>query len=149
MEGNIIIGIDPGTNLLGYGIISVKGGKASISAMGVIDMRRCKDIHEKLVHDFGKFSEKEPVQKCTFVFKNIGDAPLIIKQVITSCGCTTRTFTEEPVMPGEKGQINITYDGKGRYTKPFRKIITVESNAKTKYVRLHVVGQMTAAKTEK
>ena len=48
MEGNIIIGIDPGTNLLGYGIISVKGGKASISAMGVIDMRRCKDIHEKL-----------------------------------------------------------------------------------------------------
>lgn len=104
---------------------------------------------EKLVHDFGKFSEKEPVQKCTFVFKNIGDAPLIIKQVITSCGCTTRTFTEEPVMPGEKGQINITYDGKGRYTKPFRKIITVESNAKTKYVRLHVVGQMTAAKTEK
>ena len=89
------------------------------------------------------------VQKCTFVFKNIGDAPLIIKQVITSCGCTTRTFTEEPVMPGEKGQINITYDGKGRYTKPFRKIITVESNAKTKYVRLHVVGQMTAAKTEK
>ncbi len=48
MKENIIIGIDPGTNLLGYGVLSFKGKDASILAMGVIDMRKCKDVHEKL-----------------------------------------------------------------------------------------------------
>lgn len=45
---NIIIGIDPGTNLLGYGVLSFKDKQASVLAMGVIDMRKCKDVHEKL-----------------------------------------------------------------------------------------------------
>jgi len=45
---NIIIGIDPGTNLLGYGVLSFKGRQTSVLAMGVIDMRKCKDVHEKL-----------------------------------------------------------------------------------------------------
>ena len=45
---NIIIGIDPGTNLLGYGVLSFKDKQASVLAMGVIDMRKCKDVHENL-----------------------------------------------------------------------------------------------------
>ena len=45
---NIIIGIDPGTNLLGYGVLSFKDKQAFVLAMGVIDMRKCKDVHEKL-----------------------------------------------------------------------------------------------------
>ena len=48
MEENIIIGIDPGTNLLGYGILSSQGKQVSVLVMGVIDMRKCKDAHEKL-----------------------------------------------------------------------------------------------------
>ena len=35
----IILGIDPGTNVMGYGILSVKGNKAQMMAMGVIDLR--------------------------------------------------------------------------------------------------------------
>ena len=44
----IILGIDPGTNLLGYGIIKVNGRKVEMEAMGVIDMRKVKDIYLKL-----------------------------------------------------------------------------------------------------
>ncbi len=39
----IVLGIDPGTNVMGYGVISVVGQKAKMVAMGVIDMRRESD----------------------------------------------------------------------------------------------------------
>ncbi len=44
----VILGIDPGTNLLGYGILRVGGRKAEMLAMGVIDLRRCPDAYLKL-----------------------------------------------------------------------------------------------------
>lgn len=45
---SILLGIDPGTNLLGYGVIAVNGKNISILAMGVIDLRKCKDVYLKL-----------------------------------------------------------------------------------------------------
>jgi len=47
-NGSVLMGIDPGTNLLGYGIIAVQGKTVSILAMGVIDLRKCKDVYLKL-----------------------------------------------------------------------------------------------------
>lgn len=46
----IILGIDPGTNVMGYGIIRVVGRKASLIAMGVIDMRKIGDPYLRLGH---------------------------------------------------------------------------------------------------
>ena len=48
----IILGIDPGTNIMGYGVIKVTGNKAVIVAMGVIDLHREKDMYLKLGHIF-------------------------------------------------------------------------------------------------
>ena len=48
----IILGIDPGTNLMGYGIIKVEGKKASMVAMGVIDLRKTSDQYLRLGHIF-------------------------------------------------------------------------------------------------
>ena len=48
----IILGIDPGTNVMGYGVIKVEGTKASIVTMGVIDMRKEGDMYLKLGHIF-------------------------------------------------------------------------------------------------
>lgn len=48
----IIMGIDPGTNVMGYGIISCKGQKAEMVAMGVIDMRKEEDPYLRLGHIF-------------------------------------------------------------------------------------------------
>lgn len=50
----IILGIDPGTNIMGYGVIKVTGTKANIIAMGVIDLRSCHDTYIKL----GKIFER-------------------------------------------------------------------------------------------
>ena len=43
---------------------------------------------DKTSHDFGKFSESDPIVKCTFTFTNTGDKPLVINQAVASCGCT-------------------------------------------------------------
>ena len=44
----IILGIDPGTNVLGYGVLHIQGRRVEVKALGVIDLRRCKDVYLKL-----------------------------------------------------------------------------------------------------
>lgn len=44
----VILGIDPGTNVLGYGVLHIQGKRVEVKAMGVIDLRRCKDVYLKL-----------------------------------------------------------------------------------------------------
>lgn len=50
----IILGIDPGTNIMGYGVLRVVGNKAQMLALGVVDMRRVNDTYLKL----GKILER-------------------------------------------------------------------------------------------
>lgn len=97
---------------------------------------------EKTTHDFGTFSEDDPVVTTTFKFKNTGDTPLIIHQAIASCGCTAPQYTQEPIKPGGKGEIKVTYNGAGRFPGKFRKTITIHSNAENDLVRLYIKGNM-------
>ena len=97
---------------------------------------------DKTVHNFGTFSEKTPVQTAVFVFTNIGKAPLIINQAIASCGCTIPSYTKEPIMPGEKGTVKVTYNGKGKFPGHFKKSITIRTNGKVEMVRLYIEGDM-------
>lgn len=48
----IILGIDPGTNIMGYGLIQVEGQKVEMMTMGVIDLRKFPDAYLKLGHIF-------------------------------------------------------------------------------------------------
>lgn len=97
---------------------------------------------DKVINDFGKFSEKTPVQTCTFTFTNVGNAPLTITQCTASCGCTVPSYPEKPIAPGEKGSIKVTYNGKGRLPGTFKKVIQVATNGKTRIVRLCIQGEM-------
>ena len=96
---------------------------------------------DKTCHDFGKFKESAP-QTYSFVFTNTGDQPLVIQQAFASCGCTVPTFSKEPVKPGEKGKITVTYNGKGKFPGHFKKPVTVRSNASNEMVRIYVEGDM-------
>lgn len=73
-----------------------------------------------------------------FKFKNTGEAPLIITKVKSSCGCTVPKKPEEPIMPGMTGEITVKYDTER--VMPFRKTITVTSNADTPVVALKIKG---------
>ena len=101
---------------------------------------------DKMEHNCGTFAESQPVQKCTFTFTNTGDAPLVINQAVASCGCTVPSYTKEPIAPGKKGTISVTYNGKGKFPGHFKKTITVRSNAKTEMTRLYILGNMEEGK---
>ena len=74
----------------------------------------------------------------TFEFTNTGNAPLIISSVKSTCGCTVPKKPKGPIMPGEKGEIEVKYDTKR--VNPIRKTITVISNADTPTVALKIKG---------
>ena len=76
--------------------------------------------------DFGTVSKDSDSGIRTFEFRNTGDAPLIITNVQSTCGCTVPTKPTEPILPGMTGKIDVKYN---MNPGPIRKTITVESNA--------------------
>jgi len=93
---------------------------------------------DALVVDYGEI-EKGSDGIRTFSFTNIGDAPLIINKVYSSCGCTIPKKPEAPIPPGEKGEIQVKYDT--NRVGPIRKTVTVNSNAlETPVVSLKIKG---------
>ncbi|WP_121667755.1 DUF1573 domain-containing protein [Mesonia aquimarina] len=82
----------------------------------------------------------------TFSFTNIGDQPLIIKDVKSTCGCTVPKKPDGEIAPGKKGEIQVKYDTKR--PGPIRKTVTVYSNAVTKTVPLKIKGFVNKKKTE-
>ncbi len=73
-----------------------------------------------------------------FEFINTGKVPLIINRIQASCGCTIPKKPEKPIMPGEKGIIEVSYDTKR--LGGFSKMITIYSNAKTARKTLRIKG---------
>ena len=97
-------------------------------------------------HNFGTFPETEPVQKCVFKFTNVGNQPLVINQAVASCGCTVPEYTKTPIPPGGKGTVEVTYNGKGKFTGHFKKSITIRTNGIYVVTRIYIEGNMTEAK---
>ncbi|TRX23305.1 DUF1573 domain-containing protein [Flavobacterium franklandianum] len=76
--------------------------------------------------DYGTTTKKKDNGVRSFEFTNTGDAPLIITNVLSTCGCTVPTKPNAPIMPGKTGKIEVKYS---MIPGPIRKTITVESNA--------------------
>ena len=118
-----------------------------VSGIGMTMAQKPAEIKfEKTTHNFGSFSEKEPVVSCTFTYTNVGEQPLVVNQALASCGCTVPEFTKTPVQPGEKGVIKVTYNGAGKFPGHFKKSITIRANGAVEMTRLYIEGDMTEAK---
>ena len=75
--------------------------------------------------DYGKVTKNDNGSR-DFIFTNTGNAPLIITNVLSTCGCTVPTKPDEPILPGKTGKITVKYN---MAPGPIRKTLTVESNA--------------------
>ena len=95
---------------------------------------------EKELINYGKVTKGSNGERI-FTFTNTGDAPLIIKRVQSSCGCTIPKKPEKPIMPGEKGEIKVSYDT--NRVGGFSKTITIYSNAKTPRKLIRIKGMVT------
>ena len=96
---------------------------------------------EKTVIDYGTVNKGDNGVR-EFVFRNSGNAPLIISNVKSTCGCTIPKKPEKPILPGESDKIQVKYDTKR--VGFIRKSISVTSNASNPNVILKITGQVIA-----
>ncbi len=81
---------------------------------------------DKTEHDFGEIEAKTAVET-VFNYKNTGDAPLVITDIKSSCGCTVpQDWSREPLAPGESGKFTVKFNGSG--SNKITKTITVTAN---------------------
>lgn len=97
---------------------------------------------EERVYNFGTILEKKGKVTHTFVFQNNGKRPVVITDVYSGCGCIGKVHSKDPVRPGEKGEITVTFDP---YYKSgfFSKEIVVYNNNNQNYNRIWVEGTVT------
>lgn len=97
---------------------------------------------DTLVHDYGTIAFGAD-GRCAFRFTNTGDAPLIISQFQSSCGCLVPSWDQDPVLPGASGSVRLKYDT--RRAGPINKSATLQSNAaNTPVVVLRIKGMVLA-----
>ncbi|HBG69440.1 MAG: hypothetical protein A2W93_15310 [Bacteroidetes bacterium GWF2_43_63] len=94
---------------------------------------------EKLTHDFGSISKGTPISY-DFVFTNTGKQPLLLSEPRSSCGCTVPSYPKEPIMPGQKKSIKITFDAEKE--GDFSKQVNILSNAENSPVVIVIKGKV-------
>ncbi|MFA9392624.1 MAG: DUF1573 domain-containing protein [Prolixibacteraceae bacterium] len=118
------------------GFISVKAQDAAV----VDSTSKAKIVFKEVTHNFGTIA-KAGDGSCVFKFTNEGNIPLVLSNVQSSCGCTTPSWTKDPVLPGNTGEIKVKYDT--NRVGAFSKTITVTSNAER--IVLKIAGTVEGA----
>lgn len=100
---------------------------------------------DRTICDFGDVTVGQGALSCSFKVTNISDSPVVIYNVVSSCGCTDVKWTREPLRAGAAGTIDATYSNdEGPY--PFDKTLTVYISGIRKPVILRLRGTAHAKK---
>lgn len=84
---------------------------------------------DKKEHDFGQIEAKTQVET-VFKYKNTGEAPLVITDIKSTCGCTVpKDWSREPLAPGGEGQFTVKFNGSG--TNMVSKSINITANTES------------------
>lgn len=111
--------------------------------VGVLFAQQKTEIEfDKEVHDYGSVKEEVEVALSKFEFTNTGKTPVVIQRITTSCGCTSPTYTREPVLPGKKGEVKVAYSTirrPGNFRKRVRVYTNVPDTVYTLMIKGHVI----------
>jgi len=103
---------------------------------GLVKAQNEKISFNETDHNFGIIGEKDGNASFDFVFTNNSNDPIVIVSATASCGCTKPVWTKEPIEPGKKGTISVSYNPLGRVA-PFVKTISVSiSDHPTIYLKI-------------
>ena len=97
---------------------------------------------EEYLHDYGQIA-KDSDGTWNFEFKNIGDYPIVVSRVRSTCGCTVPEWSREPIEPGSTGKITVVYNT--AQTGTFLKSLYVYSSAANSPIKLQVKGKVVAS----
>jgi hypothetical protein len=109
-----------------------------ISLVSIIDLANAQTTvekegpiitFEKKSHDFGDITQGDKVEY-VFAFENTGTEPLIITNVEVTCGCTTpKGWPRDPILPGEKGELTVSFNTAGKLGRQNKPIIVISNAA--------------------
>tara|TARA_B100000809_G_C15102096_1_gene517315 strand:+ start:572 stop:979 length:408 start_codon:yes stop_codon:yes gene_type:complete len=124
-------------------VVSLSFINAAPAEFDNFDMKVAVIKFKTEIVDYGTITQNSDGTRL-FSFTNTGDAPLLITNVKTSCGCTVPSYSKTAILPGEAGELNIKYDTKrlGAFTKT----VTVTSNSEGGNKILKIKGHIIAAK---
>ena len=94
-------------------------------SLGVYAQETAKIEFKSETIDYGEIERGSDGVR-VFEFTNTGDAPLIITDAKSSCGCTVPNPPKDPIAPGEKGELLVKFNGSGQ--NQVTKTITVTAN---------------------
>jgi len=96
---------------------------------------------EETTHDFGNIHEENGKVSHEFKFTNKGTAPLLITEIVPSCGCTTPTWPQEAVAPGQSAVIKAEFDPMGRPGE-IHKTLTIKANTEPATSEVFLTGMV-------
>ena len=92
--------------------------------------------------DFGDIKPDTKVRH-TFTFTNTGKSPLLIEDATASCGCTTPSWTKQPVAPGTQGTMEVQFDSRGKQGI-INKQVAVRANTQPGITTITIKGNVLA-----
>ncbi|MBQ6964487.1 MAG: crossover junction endodeoxyribonuclease RuvC [Bacteroidaceae bacterium] len=118
----IILGVDPGTNVMGYGILSVVGNKASLVAMGVIELSKYEShylrlgkIFERITHIIDTYKPDEMAIEAPFFGKNVQSMLKLGRA--QGVAITAAIMRDIPITEYEPRKIKVAITGNGSAAK--------------------------------
>lgn len=97
---------------------------------------------KEIKHSFGKIKQGVPVTY-DFMFANIGNEPLIVETASASCGCTTPTWPQQPIMKGKEDKLKAGFNAAA--PGPFEKTIFVKLKGIDAPYELKISGEVLSA----
>ena len=64
--------------------------------------------------DFGRISSGEIIEKI-LIIKNSGKSSFLIEHIKTDCGCITVNYPEEPILPGQRRSVRLSFTSRGQH----------------------------------
>lgn len=105
----------------------------SADGSGKTESNAAKMTFEEKVYNFGNIKQGEIVSH-SFVFKNTGNADLVITNTKTTCGCTVPDYPKSPIKVGEKAKIEVKFDSAGKSGLVEKEITIVANTVPTETV---------------
>ena len=107
-------------------------------------VKKAEDVikFKEIRHNFGKIKQGVPVTH-DFIFANIGNEPLVIETASASCGCTTPTWPQQPIMKTKEDKLKAGFNAAA--PGPFEKTIFVKLKGVDAPYELKISGEVVAA----
>ena len=112
-------------------------GFAQTGAKKAEDVVKFKEVR----HNFGKIKQGVPVTY-DFEFLNVGNEPVIIETATASCGCTTPTWPQQPVMKTKGDKIKAGFNAAA--PGAFEKTVFVKIKGVDVPYELKIAGEVLA-----